>query len=296
MGGISTDLIYKVSVERARSTQHGCRYMRNRLAIGGRYCNVKKRHARRAKGTADCEVGIAFNLTRFRSDQSTSIRMDQSWLQMMFPHIANPEDTQPGLFTSTTLEVLVNKAFKRDDILLFSSDPVATWNTPVFSGRNRTLTLEALIAAAFADGLSRYGLEKVLKPSLSPETARRWQITDFTKNEDYNQRLLDDDTRFVEPQPTASNVTMTKFHTSILISGYAFQMQSATDYLAAVIFGLHILLATCHITYTIYAGTSPRLAIQWCSSSCSRTVHFHLVTRRQRIHRRASTRERRIEL
>lgn len=175
---------------------------------------------------------------------------------MMFPRIAHPEDAQPGLLTSITLEILVDKAFKRDDILFSSSDPVATWNMPVSGGRNRTLTLEALVAAAFADGLSRYGLEKVLEPSLSPEAARRWQITEFTKNKDYDRRLLDDNTPLIEPQPTSSKVTITKFHTSILISGYAFQMQSATDYVAGVILGLHILLAICHITYTIYAGTS----------------------------------------
>ena len=236
----------------------------SRVVLG---CSID---ARWTNGTIRCQanghcsgpsittLGPADGNTDFRpvNDSSWShIYLQQSWLDVLTPY-KQVETTQQRPWNATTLE----KILAGSDLISGLSDRLRSqtevWNELIPGGLNRTITLEWVLSALIANGLSREGSARAFDTT-APISS--WTVSNYNKTADFGDQLLNGG----HPLQRPSGANLTENRVSINITGYSYRASTLTDYLSMAVLFIHMLLAITHVI---------ELLITHRSSGCWDTV------------------------
>ena len=202
------------------------------------------------------------HFSEFRPQNDSSwvrIELQPSWLDILTPQIQI--DVPGQVWNATTLESIISSAELTSDLSSGALSQTEVWNEERPGGLNRTITLEWILSALLADGLSREGSARVFNTD-GPLSS--WTILDYNKTTDFSDQLLKGGIPLEKP-----NVTdLTVQRGAISITGYSYKASTFTDYLSISTLLIHILLAFAHIV---------ELLIIRQSSSCWDTVTELLV-------------------
>ena len=176
------------------------------------------------------------------------IALDSSWLQMLTP-AKLALDSQSNMSRLTTMELLLTNLALVDSSFATVPDQNSLWNNAIAGLPNRTLSLEWVTALLVADGISRYGSDKVLNTSGVQES---WSLLDYQKRPDFDDTLLKGGVALFKPNETQ----VTSFNAGVVIQGMSYRAQYVTDYLSIAVLSTYILLALGHTVYIVYRRES----------------------------------------
>lgn len=234
----------------------------SRIAIG---CTVT---AAWYSGIVTSDRSVDYNAWSYDTDSSTDtldrpITLDESWLRLLTPSspagATNSDDWTPNtlesIFAETGFAGSVTDLRTRPQQLLDTSsgkcvyrmtNPSVTdtqlWNDFSCGQQSRLLYPEWVVATIVADGLSRYGSQRVY--NVQPDL-RDWTLdTPATFN---SSRLL----AHLETSSSLP-VGFVAQWLAIDVVGYAYYACTTTDYLALAVAGVYILLALSQVLWTLW--------------------------------------------
>lgn len=176
------------------------------------------------------------------------IRLDKSWLQVLTPNRVSLQG-QTTISNITTFEALLANSGITGANLLSAQDQTAAWNYMAPGSSNRTLFLECITIMLIADGISRFGSDKVLNTSMP---VLDWTLLDYNIWPDFENQLFIGGKALYQP----IGVEFQTFDMTITIQGLAYQAQYITDFLATTVLLAYILLALVHTIYLLYMHKS----------------------------------------
>lgn len=177
-------------------------------------------------------AGIAYLDGSSASNNSEAIVVDESWLAMLTPPIA---EGGPGYqkWRPTTIEGILGSAHLTDDISSSGGHPpIDIWEE---EGHNRTGLLMSVIGSVFNDGLARVGIETAFDQNGPPSN---WTLSDLVRRS----------SAVVDKVPTEIQVEFS-------ISGFSYQL-TITQKLAMAALLLHILIALLHMVWVFWRRES----------------------------------------
>ncbi|KAH6986988.1 hypothetical protein EDB80DRAFT_898282 [Ilyonectria destructans] len=173
------------------------------------------------------------------------ITLDGSWLQLLMPSQGSKNTFQSILDNSNLV----------DDELTSANDQTTKWNDVIEGLSNRTVYLERVTTLIVADGISRYGADRVLNMS---GPVSNWSLLDYSKKPSFKDELFSTKPALQKPNGTKFET----FSTSISINGLSYKASSVTDYLAMAVLVAHIALALGHSIHLLYTHKTQMHGIQ----------------------------------
>ena len=197
--------------------------------------------------------------------QKQPITLDKSWLDLLIPHTSEVSMSN-GLWVPNTLEKIlmdvgfldIMEEYKTRPQWIFSNDTCGIsrtdtsmtdtdiWNDGTCGKGAKMDLLETIIASMVADGLSRYGSERVFNVQ---SEFRDWTFQALPQAQDFNNLILSSGDAIVMPSDPSLVVQTLTFE----VEGYAYYASTASDYLATsvafiyiIIWGTHVVWVLCH--------------------------------------------------
>lgn len=161
----------------------------------------------------------------------------------------------PSQGSKNTFQSILDNSNLVDDELTSANDQTTKWNDVIEGLSNRTVYLERVTTLIVADGISRYGADRVLNMS---GPVSNWSLLDYSKKPSFKDELFSTKPALQKPNGTKFET----FSTSISINGLSYKASSVTDYLAMAVLVAHIALALGHSIHLLYTHKTQMHGIQ----------------------------------
>ena len=171
------------------------------------------------------------------------VAMGDIWLDLLTPPTSISPSTSEHADFSTIETIFEHAGLDGTVDALGQKTTTQTWSEAVDGNGTRARHIEAIICSVLADGLSRYGSQKVYNNVTSQDSLA---LAGYKRSVDFKSRILNGQNALEKPSIAADQFTTLRI--TMKISGFAFRPSLAGSLAMAVLIA-HMLLAAAHIIW-----------------------------------------------